>query len=71
MASESLGEALAPTISKVADGIQKAVNWFNSLDSEEQTAVANALLLVAALGPVLIVGGKIVSGLGTLMTLAP
>lgn len=71
VASESLGEALAPTISKVADAIQKAVNWFNSLDSEEQTAVANALLLVAALGPVLIVGGKIVSGLGTIMTLAP
>lgn len=71
VASESLGEALAPTISKVADGIQKAVNWFNSLDSEQQTAIANALLLVAALGPVLIVGGKIVSGLGTIMTLAP
>lgn len=71
VAAESLGEALAPTISKVADAIQKAVNWFNSLDSEEQTAVANALLLVAALGPVLIVGGKIVSGLGTIMTLAP
>jgi len=71
VASESLGEALAPTISKVADGIQKAVDWFNSLDSEEQTAIANALLLVAALGPVLIVGGKIVSGLGTIMTLAP
>lgn len=71
VAAESLGEALAPTISKVADAIQKAVDWFNSLDSEEQTAVANALLLVAALGPVLIVGGKIVSGLGTIMTLAP
>lgn len=71
VAATSLGEALAPTIEKVANGIQKAVDWFNSLDSEQQTAIANALLLVAALGPVLIVGGKIVSGIGTIMTLVP
>lgn len=71
VAATSLGEALAPTIEKVADALQKAVDWFNSLDPEMQTCIANTLLAVAALGPVLIVGGKIVSGIGTIMTLVP
>ena len=71
VAAESLGEALAPTISKVADALQKAVDWFNSLDPEMQTCIANTLLAVAALGPVLIIGGKIISGIGTIMTLVP
>lgn len=71
VAAYSFGEALAPTISKVADAIQKAVDWFNSLDDEQRTAIANAALVVAAAGPVLIVTGKLVSALGTIMTLAP
>lgn len=71
VAATSFGKALAPTIIKVADAIQKAVNWFNSLDDEQKTAIANAALVVAAAGPVLIITGKLVTALGTIMTLAP
>ena len=71
VAATSFGEALAPTIIKVADAIQKAVDWFNSLDDEQKTAIANAALVVAAAGPVLIITGKLVTALGTIMTLAP
>ena len=68
VAVTSLGEALAPTISKVADKVQALVDWFNSLDSEQQTAVANALLVAAALGPVILVVGKITTGVAKLIT---
>lgn len=68
VAVTSLGEALAPTISKVAEKIQDLVDWFNSLSSEQQTAVAKALLVVAALGPVLLIVGKITTGVGMLFT---
>ena len=71
VAATSLGEALAPTISKVADAIQKAVDWFNSLSDEQQELIAKVGLVVAAIGPLLLVAGKVISLAGTIMTLAP
>ena len=71
VAAYEFGKALAPTISKVADAIQRAVDWFNSLDDEQKTAIANAALVVAAAGPVLIVLGKLTTAIGTIMTWTP
>ena len=71
VAATSLGQALAPTILKVAEGIQKAVDWFNSLSESQQQLIAKIGLIVAALGPVLLIGGKLLIGIGQLMTFAP
>lgn len=71
VAATSLGEALAPTISAVADKIQTAVDWFNSLDESQQQMIAKVGLTVAALGPLLLIGGKLLIGAGQLMTFAP
>lgn len=71
VAATSLGEALAPTISAVADKIQAAVDWFNSLDESQQQMIAKVGLTVAALGPLLLIGGKLLIGAGQLMTFAP
>lgn len=71
VAATSLGEALAPTISKVADAIQKAVDWFNSLSDEQKELIAKVGLVVAAIGPLLLIVGKAISFIGTIMTLAP
>ena len=71
VAATSLGQALAPTISTVADGIQKAVDWFNSLDESQQQLIAKIGIAVAALGPVLLIGGKLLIGVGQLLTFAP
>lgn len=68
VAATSFGEALAPTISKVADGIQKAVDWFNSLDQSEREQIAKAAMIVAAVGPVLSIGGKLISGIGSVIS---
>lgn len=66
VATTSLGEALAPVITKVADAIQGAVDWFNSLDSEQQTMIATIGLVVAAIGPVLTITGTLISSIGTI-----
>ena len=71
VAATSLGEALAPTILKVAEFIQKLVDWFNSLSEKQQQMIAKIALIVAALGPVLLIGGKLLIGIGQLMTFAP
>ena len=71
VAATSLGEALAPTIKTVANGIQEAVDWFNSLDASQQQLIAKIGLIAAAIGPVLLIGGKLLIGIGQLMTFAP
>lgn len=67
VASASFGEALAPSIEKIAGGIQKAVDWFNSLSDSQQEMVAKVGILVAAIGPLLVVGGTLISSIGTIV----
>lgn len=67
VAVTSFGEALAPVISKVAGAIQSLVDWFNGLDQEQQKMIATIALVVAAIGPLLIVIGSIVSAVGTIL----
>lgn len=71
VAVTSLGEALAPTILKVSDAIQGAVDWFNGLSEEQQQMIAKIGLVVAAIGPLLLIVGKVISLAGTIMSLAP
>ena len=67
----SIGEALAPTIQKVADFIQGLVDKFNALTPAQQQTIVQIGLVVAAIGPLLIVVGKVISSIGTIMTWAP
>ncbi len=67
----SIGEALAPTIQKVAEFIQGLVDEFNALTPAQQETIVKIGLVVAALGPLLIVVGKVISSIGTIMTWAP
>lgn len=67
VAAFSLGEALAPTISKVADVIQKLVDWFNSLSQRQREIIARIGVLVALLGPVLVIIGTVISSIGSII----
>lgn len=60
----SLGEALAPTIQKISDAIQKLVDKFNALTPAQQQTIAKIGLIVAAIGPALVAFGKLTSGIG-------
>lgn len=69
VAATSLGEALAPIILKVAEGIQKLVDWFNNLSPSAQKTVAVILTIVAAIGPLLLILGTLASSIGSIITL--
>ena len=75
VAATSLGEALAPTILKVANFIQSLMDKFNALDPQQQQMIATIGLVVAAIGPVLVIVGtllgvisKVILGIGVVST---
>ena len=67
----SFGEILMPVIRDFVSALQKAVDWFNGLSDGTKRLITTLALLVAAVGPVLIVVGKVMSAVGTIMTWAP
>lgn len=62
-----LTESLMPSIEKIVDKMAEWIDKFNSLDQGTKDQIVQTLLLVAALGPALIVIGSIVSGVGKLI----
>ena len=67
----SIGEALAPTIQKVAEFIQGLVDKFNALTPAQQETIVKIGLIVAAVGPLLVIVGKVITAVGTIMTIVP
>ena len=67
----SFGEILMPVVRDFVSGLQKLVDWFNGLSDGTKKLITTLALLVAAIGPVLIVVGKVMSAVGTIMTWAP
>lgn len=56
---ESFGEALLPFVEKASEALSKLVTWFKNLSPETRAMIVKIGLLVAAIGPVLIVMGKL------------
>lgn len=74
-----IGASLLPLFQKFADVIsnsvipklQKLSEWFNNLSLAQQEGIAKALLLVAALAPVITTIGKIISLVGGIIKILP
>lgn len=74
-----IGASFAPLLQRVAETIntslipklQKLAEWFNSLTIEQQAFAAKALLVVAALAPLALGIGKVVSTIGGIIKLIP
>ena len=70
-----LVQAAAPLIKSLAGGLKNAVSGLRSawegLSPKMQQTIIKLAGVAAAVGPVLAVGGKLVSGIGSLMGLAP
>lgn len=64
VAMTALGEALAPTIQTIAGYLQRAVEWFNSLDDSTKQTIATVGLVAAAVGPVLLILGNVIKTVG-------
>lgn len=66
-----LGELLSTRIQPIINKIQEWVDKFNSLDEGTQNTIVTIGLVVAAIGPLLLIGGKLITGIGMLLAFAP
>ena len=67
----SIGELLMPTIRSIVTRIQEFVDKLNGMDETQKKQLIKIAAIVAAIGPLLMVGGKLIAGVGKLMQLAP
>lgn len=63
---EAIGNTLAPIMDKVTTAIQKVVDWFENLDDDTKELIVTIGLIVAAVGPLLVVGGKVMKGISSI-----
>jgi len=67
-----LTTGLLPTFTKVVDKLTKMARWFSNLSPEQKDFIVNMGLILAAVGPVVAIIGKLVAvgkGIGTIITL--
>lgn len=62
------GEVLAPYIKEAAEKVKELAQWFQNLNPETQETIVKTTALVAAIAPLLIVGGKVTTGIGSLVS---
>ena len=64
----NIGESLAPYIQMGIDKVQGLVEAFNGLDSGTKDLIAKIGMTAAAIGPILVIGGKLMTGAGNILT---
>lgn len=67
----SFGDLLMPAVRSIVSGLQGMVDVLNVMPDGVKRVIMIVALLAAALGPVLIIIGKTLSAIGTIMTWAP
>lgn len=65
----TLTESVMPTFEKIVDKLAEWVEWFSNLDAGTQEIIIKSLLLIATLGPFLTIVGKIISSVGSAITI--
>lgn len=58
---------LQPALESIVSGIKQAADWFNELSPTMQTTIVIIAGLAAAIGPLLVVAGMVVSSIGALI----
>lgn len=64
----TIGERLAPYISKVTEKIQELADKFNALSPAQQDLIIKIGLIAAAVGPVLVIIGTVISAIGSIIS---
>lgn len=63
VAAQKMGDALAPALEKVAGWVSKVADWFMQLSPKGQKVVLIVGGIVAAIGPFLVILGKLAQGI--------
>lgn len=68
MAAKDVGEELAPTISRVADAVKEAAQWFRGLDEDTKKTIMTIAGIAAVVGPFLLVLGTVAGSINKIIT---
>ena len=68
-AAISFGELLLPVVKQMVDAFQGLMNWINGLDESQKKTVVTILEVVAAIGPLLLIFGKLSTAIGSVIGL--
>ena len=66
-AAIAFGELLLPLIKKITSAIQGLVDWVNNLSDRQKAIIVTIAGVLAVIGPIFIIGGKIVKLVGSVM----
>lgn len=66
-AAIAFGELLLPLIKKITSAIQGLVDWVNNLSDRQKAIIVTIAGVLAVVGPIFIIGGKIVKLIGSVM----
>ena len=64
-------QVLAPAIEQIASGIDVVTEKLRNLSPEQTETIIGVLGVIAAIAPLLSIGGKLVTGIGQFLTYAP
>jgi len=67
----TLGDTLIPAVMPFVDLLKDLANWLSSLDKNTLTIIITIAAFAAAVGPVLIVLGTLISSIGTIIAIIP
>jgi len=65
-----IGDILMPTISKIVERIRQMVEYFTKLDDAQKKQIVKWAAIAAAVGPVLLIFGKLLKSVGSLIKTA-
>lgn len=65
----AFGELLLPLVKQLAEAFQNLMNWLNGLDEGQKKTLLRIIEVVAAIGPLLIILGKLSSAVGAVIGL--
>ena len=64
-----IAELLIPILEKLMDILEKIIGWWNNLSDAEKAHIVKILEVVAALGPLLTIFGKLTTAIGSIMNI--
>lgn len=67
----AIATSLAPALEKVRDKLEAVAEWIRNLSPEQAELILKITGVVAALAPVLVIGGKLIVGISKLLQIAP
>lgn len=66
---ETLLTNIMPFLEKMANGLENLMNWFDELDGNTKTVITTIGLLVAGIGPLLLIMGTMANSISNIITL--